>query len=150
MRRIRLTAYMLFFLVCAVLLPACGEIAPAIPEGMSPEETVRYYFERMDQKDRPGMDAVVAEDQRGADAELEHLVSVSLIGCEEETDADGLGFNESWCAGEPYDIAKVRDRFDIEYENGGGGGFDNGQYDWSFWLVKENADANWMIVMWGC
>ncbi len=139
MKRIRAAVLLLL----AVLLPACGAV------GMTPEETVRYYFERMVKRDEAGMNAVVAEELRGAEAELEHLVSVKLLSCEQETDESVMPFQDHWYDGDPYDIALVRATFEIEYENGGGGGFDNGEYHWNFWLVKDSEEADWQIAMSG-
>ena len=130
-------------LLLTVLLPACS----AGP--MTPEETVRCYFERMGRKDQDGMDSVLVEEQRGTNAELEHLKSVELISCVQEEDQTVMPFQDHWYSGEATDTALVRATFKIEYENGGGAGFDNGEYHWYFWLVRGEEDSGWRIAMSG-
>ena len=39
--------------------------------------------------------------------------------------------------------------FDINYKNGYGAGFQNGVYNWEYYLAKKSEDAPWLIVMWG-
>jgi hypothetical protein len=131
------------FLLLAVLLPACSA------GSMTPEETVRYYFERMGKKDQGGMDSVLVEEQRGADAELDHLISVEMVSCVQEKDESVLPFQDQWYTKDAADKALVRAAFKIEYENGGGAGFDNGEYHWYFWLVKESQNSDWRIAMSG-
>lgn len=128
-------------LLLAVMLPACSAAH------MTPEQTVKRYFERMGRKDQAGMDELVVEEHRGEDAELERLISVELTRCEPETDASVMPFQSHWYSGDDYETALVRTTFCIEYENGGGAGFDNGEYNWYFWLVKDSEHADWKIVM---
>jgi hypothetical protein len=120
-------------------------LTPTYNMDMTPEETVRYYFRCMSRKDRAGMDSVVAEECRGADAELDSLKRVELISCVRENSA-ALAVNSNCC--EPYEAA-VRATFKIEYANGGGAGFDNGEYHWCLHLVRNSADDGWKIVMSG-
>jgi len=116
---------------------------------MTPEETVRYYFRCMGKKDKDGMDSVVAAECRGVDAELGNLKRVELLSCARDTEAPGTAAIDEGDCGEPYDTALVRATFAIEYENGGGAGFDNGEYHWCFHLKKDRANDNWKIVMSG-
>jgi hypothetical protein len=128
-------------LLLAVLLPACGAVR------MTPEQTVKRYFGRMGRKDQAGMDELVVAEHRDTDAELERLSFVELTRCKLETDQSVMPLQSHWYTGDVSDTALVRTTFYIEYENGGGAGFDNGEYNWYFWLVKDSEDASWKIVM---
>jgi hypothetical protein len=133
----------------AVLLLLTAPMPAYSADMMTPEETVRYYLRCMGRKDKSGMDSVVAEECRGADAELDNLKRVELLSCLKEANPPAVADLPGVDGGAPYDTALVRATFAIEYENGGGAGFDNGEYHWCFHLVKDRADGDWKIVMSG-
>lgn len=134
------SVFLLIFILCGC--------STAVSKRLSAGETVQYYFEQFNQKNQKQMELVVNEEQRGVGYDLDNLIAVKLISMEEEKDA--VDFNSAWYDGQPEEIAMVRVTFDIEYKNGGGAGFDNGSYQWNYYLVKENEDSDWVIVMWGC
>lgn len=136
-------------LICTFL--GCSLAAsrtPEAPRGMSPEETVQYYFLQFNNKNQSGMDSVVYKKMQGMDSDLGNLVYVKLNSCVEEKDASKIEIENSWY-NSPYKISLVNVTFDINYKNGGGDGFSNGKYEWKYYLVKENEKSDWIIVEWG-
>ncbi len=126
----------------------CG-CSTSTTKSMSPEETVRCYFSQFSDKSQSGMDALVYEKMRGKDFDLNHLNSVKLISCTEENDTSKISSNKEWYSN-PYKVALVHVAFDINYKSGGSsGGFNNGRYNWDYYLVKENEKSDWIIVQWG-
>ena len=115
---------------------------------MSPEKTVKYYFSQFNNKNQLGMDSVVYKKMQGTGSDLGNLVYVKLISCVEEKDASKIEIENSWY-NSPYKVSLVNVTFDINYKNGGGGGFSNGKYKWGYYLVKENEKSDWIIVQWG-
>ncbi len=144
------------FITKTMMLSSAPESTPTAdtaisspPAGMSPVETVQYYFSELNKKNQTNFESVVYEKQRGAQYDLANLNYVKLISCEENNSkTEQASFNNSWYP-DPYATSVLDVEFDINYKNGGGGGFTTGKYTWHFWLVKKDENSDWMIVMWG-
>lgn len=122
------------------------EVIP--PAGMSPEETVEYYFKQWSNKSSYGMDSVVYSKNRGAEFDLNKLNYVKLLSFVEETDKSKINLSESLYPN-PYKVTMVNVKFIVDYKSGGGGGFSNGSYSWQYYLVKDSEKSDWIIVEWG-
>jgi hypothetical protein len=114
---------------------------------MTPEETVRRYLKCMGKRDRTGMNAVTADKYHGADAALNGLMRVELLGCAREAGVFAAAQDDGY--GAAYERALVNAAFRIEYENGGGAGLDTGEYHWRFYLIRQRPDESWKIVLSG-
>lgn len=129
-----------------------GKIIEAATENkaqqLTAEETVKFYFDKMQKKDLSGMESVIADRMKGRNFELEKLKSVNLLECKEELNEDNIMYEDAWFPN-PYEIKMFNVVFTIEYEDGYGGGFDNDEYIWQYYLVKESEESDWVIVMWG-
>lgn len=113
------------------------------PIGMTPEETVQRYFYYWNEKNAAGMDSLIYEKSRG-NKQLNKLNSVELISCKEYTEKEN--WYEPWYQN-PYDYTRVDVTFTIDVKKGSA--FSDGTYDYKFYLVKENENSDWIIVMLG-
>ena len=127
-----------------------GTAVSPTSESMSAVETVQYYFSEFNNKNQTNFDSVVYEKMRGAQYDLADLNYVKLISCVEanNTQTGEAAWPDAWYPN-PYATAVVDVTFDINYKDGGGGGFSNGKVSWHYWLVKKDENSDWMIVMWG-
>ena len=114
--------------------------------GMTAAEAVRYYFKQWNAKNRQGMHGMECKGLQSAEFDMEHLNSVRLIGCTEETDPSKIDFQGSWY-GVQYPKAMVYVKFKVDYRGGEGAGFTNGTYEWRYYLVYE--DGGWVISQYG-
>lgn len=120
------------------------------PSGMSPEETVQYYYRQWSLRNSIGMDSVVYPRVRCYE-DFDGMISITLLTCEEITDPAVVneGYETWWYDKEPYAISYVDTTFDIEFGENTNTGFANGENCCGYFLVKENQYSDWVIVMWG-
>jgi len=136
----------IFCLILVLLFPLM--LASCAPEGMTPVETVQYYFKQWNAKNWTAMDSVVIDKMKSGPEE--GLIYVELLKCQEETDKSRIDFEPEWYDKTPYKVALVYADFDIKYDENAMTGFDNGEQDgYSFYLVKDGADSDWKIASWG-
>ncbi|OJU10347.1 MAG: hypothetical protein BGN88_02230 [Clostridiales bacterium 43-6] len=130
----RTTAIILVFILVLV-----GCVKTTRPQGQSPEETVQLYFSYWQMKSIHKMDSLVMPQQRGADYELNKLQSIALKSCKETKNPE-----------EKSELSTmVYVEFEVNYKGGSGSGMENGVYHWSYRLVKETEEKDWMIAGWG-
>lgn len=120
-----------------------------VPKGMTPEQTVRLYFEYYSKRDSAGMNSLVIKTYRSRNYNLRNLDYVKLFSCKEREDKGQ--WYEPWYE-DPYDYAVVDVSFEIKFiKNAPDSGFNEGvnNLDSQYFLVKENENSDWIIVMWG-
>lgn len=122
----------------------------AAPSGMSPVETVRYYYEQNSNRDNAKMNSVVYSKMRRY-VDFDGFISVKLLTCDEckNTEYIKQRFEPEWYDKTPYDIALVQTSFDIQYEDWANTSYSNGENYCDYYLVKNSADSDWIIVQWG-
>lgn len=149
MKRIITVVFLIAF-TCSPL-PACSPSpAPVRLTGrMSPEATVKFFFERYSKKDLEGMNSVVYEKAKIRDFLLDETESVKLISCEEDGDSVNIRFEDEWYNGEVYGRAVVHARYEIKFREGAAAPIENGENEFDFYLVKKGRDNDWVIVQWG-
>lgn len=120
------------------------------PSGMSPKETVTYYYEQWNRKDSEKMNSVVCTQDLYYD-DFVGFISVKLLECVEITDKNRVkeGFEPEWYDKKPYDIAYVETTFDVQYEDWTNTSLINGKNYCGFYLVKDTKDSDWIIVSMG-
>jgi hypothetical protein len=115
------------------------------PKGMSPTETMEYYFEHWDTQNYKQMDTVrhksVRLNRHGT------LLYVKLLSIEEGTGRGEIHYTHNLDA-EPYAMSVVKTEFEIAYEEGHGDGFSNGIVYMDYLLIKELKNSDWRIVRW--
>lgn len=115
---------------------------------MSPEETVRYYFEKMGQKDKKAMDDVLSTQMKNTAYDFNNLESISLTSCEETRDSQKVNFNYSWYP-EASKVTAVTAVFEARFSQASSyNGIKDGSNSWLFYLAKNKDDADWVIVYW--
>jgi len=134
-------------LVILIIILAISGCSKQPPRGLNPVETVQYYFEQWGNKSPAGMNSVLYKKDSIFDFRegLRGLKNIKLDSCElGERPND---WYDAWYA-DPYDYAVVNTKFEIEFHP-----FDsvmaNGTYHWEFYLIKEKADSDWRLIMWG-
>ena len=125
-------------------------LSPPAPSGLSPEETVRYYYAQWNTRNNAGMNSVVHTPMRYQE-DFSGMISIKLLTCEEITDPDLIreGFETEWYEQAPYQIAYVDTTFDIELREDSNTGFENGLNYCGYFLVKDSENSDWIIVSWG-
>lgn len=116
----------------------------------TPEQTVRQYFEYWQAKNLNGMNSLkYGSPLTSTELALDDLNYVTLNSCKERTEY--IDFRKEWFDNKtPYKIARVDVSFTVDYKNEDSTNFTNGTYDyWSFYLVKETENSDWVIVMQG-
>lgn len=113
---------------------------------LTAEETIQQYFKYWQEKNPQGMDSLIIEDKKGADAQLDYLNSITLDRCVERTDKGN--WDILWYEN-PYDYTCVDVSFTINNKDGEAVALSDGTYDWQYYLVKASENSNWIIVMWG-
>lgn len=128
------------------------------PKGMSPIETVQFYFEQWNDKNTNGMDSVVCDEKKSIDYGKSHLIYVKLTKSIKETEKhmslEGIYFSDTFPDYIEYSIVEVE--FEIEYKKSlffsNAGGFHDGKSvidNWRFVLGKTRIESDWVIVSWG-
>lgn len=144
-------------IIATVILTGCTnqKKAQETPSGMSAVETIEYLYEKMNEKD---VEAVLSvyEDQyiertlldRDLGANLDDIISVELIGCEEETDSEFIKslYDNEWYP-DPYAIAIVWVEYDVKHVNGVGADGYDGVIPFGHTLVKADENSDWKIFM---
>lgn len=133
---------------------ATPDVLPAIDASSSPQDIVQFYFARWNAKDTGGMDdcRIEADRELYPYDDLQYEASVDLISLSTVPSDELEGrFNEEWYAN-PHGIALVEANFTITYNDEGkelhvSDGVTHDGY--MFWLVKEEPDGPWQIVMQG-
>lgn len=138
--------------LCAVLLfTACGsEKEKPSEKEKTAVEVVKEYFGYWANKDKASMDRLVIEKQRTEedDPDVTLVKSLKLNSCIEVTEE----MKEEWdpeLYADPYAFTYVDVDFDITFEGGVGSGYEDGNFQSRFYLVKEKEGSQWMIVKWG-
>jgi hypothetical protein len=139
-------------LVAAFALTACAK--PEIvdnPPGMTPEETVEKFFGYWSEKNLSGMNSLLggAYNDNPLDKITFHKQkSIELISCEEDAEKPDWDDEsaQNWFR-DPYDCASVTTRFIATVRPGSI--LTKGEHMYRFFLVKESAESDWMIVMYG-
>lgn len=133
--------------VCAIILFVVHIWPVPPPCNMSPEETVTYHFQQINNRSKKAMNSVVYSKMRSQSLSFWGLNDVKLLSCE-EADSSKINFQESWFSN-PYAISAVNVEFDINYKEDYGSGIANMTYHWQYYLVKRDKTSEWMIVQWG-
>ena len=141
-------AMKVIFVILFCALSVCSSTALTVPRGMTPEETVKYYFSQFSDRSQFGMDSVVCKKMQGADYDLGSLVYVKLISSVEDKNDPNISFDTDWYPN-AYKVTLVNVTYDIKYLTGDGGGQSNGRYEWQYYLAKDSAKSDWVIVQWG-
>lgn len=138
--------YAVLIAVCAgIILSVCGSKVEN-PSGMTAEETVQRFFSYWNEKNDKGMDSLEYEKLPKGGRELYYVNSLKLNSCIERKNYNKKDWNEPWFSN-PYDVACVDTNFTIDVRKGSA--LTSGTYGYTFYLVKESKDADWMIVMYG-
>jgi len=123
------------------------------PKGMTPLETVQFYFEQWNNKSRNGMNSVLSDEMKDTDS-MSYLIYVKLTKSIEETEKhmklEGVYFSETFPGYIEYSIVEVD--FEIEVKRSGfftnidlpdgKSIIENSRYV----LGKINEDSNWIII----
>lgn len=137
-------------------MPDTGRVTAAALEDIAapPQDVIRYYFQRWQDKDVDGMEAcLVAADRGLADYDdLGMIDSVTLLAMRRATDADAqAGFDPEWYEGAA-EVAQVLVDCAIAY-NAQGQDFyvtdGHERLNYPFWLVRESQEGGWRIAMQG-
>lgn len=140
---------LLSFCLCIAMLTGCIGKVEATPPNMSEKETVMYYFEKYNEKDFEERESVVFQKTRGQKLDLDRLNYIKLIDCEIEPDKDKINFEKNRKAiKDPYDVALLYVKFEINYREDSAGHLPNGIYQWEYYLAKETEHSDWRIVRW--
>lgn len=149
----KLTVITACMICMALLFAGCGKKEEPVKEEKQPqsaEDVVKQYFAHWKEKDKESMDQLVLESQRqeGYDPDVELVESLDLESCkevpkEEQDEWDPQLFPD------PYDYTAVDVSFNITFEGGEGAGYQDGDYQSRFLLMKEKKDSDWIIVTWG-
>lgn len=128
------------------------------PQGMTPNETVEFYFKQWNDKNISAMDSVVRDEMKDIDYGLSTLVYVNLTKSVEETEKH-MNLEEQYLSDTfpgyiDYSVLEVE--FEVEYKQSlffdDTGGFPNGKSvvdNWRFILGKIYEDSDWIILSWG-
>jgi|LSQX01.2.fsa_nt_gb hypothetical protein len=116
----------------------------------TPEDIVRQNFEYWQAKDLAKMNSLVyGRPLTNTELELDELNYVKLNYYKERT--ENVEFRKEWFDNKtPYKFAQVDISFTVDYKTEGSTNYNNGTYEyWSFYLVKETENSDWVIVMQG-
>ena len=113
------------------------------PSGMTPVETVQKYFYYWNAKSDRGMSSLEYKGMPKGDRELYYVNSVKLNSCTQDENYDKSGWPEPWYQN-PYDCARVYADFTIDTKDR-----PSETYTYTFYLVKESKNADWIIAMYG-
>lgn len=138
----------IFLLTCTVLVIVYF-VNARCPRGMSPGETVEYYFNSWDKQNYIKMNSVVGNsdlkefwffnfDQNG----------INLIECSDDKTVNKEDVKNSPYKN-PYDTRVVRAAFKPDFKSGYNSGLTNQVYEWNFYLQKKNKSSDWKIVGFG-
>ena len=127
-------------------------------QGMSPVETVQFYFEQWDNKNTEAMNCVLCDEIKNTDYGKSHLIYVQLTKSIEETEKhmnlEGEYFKNTFPGYVAYSVVEVE--YEIEYKKSrffnNTGGFPDGKSiidNWRFVLGKTDEKSDWIIVSWG-
>ena len=128
-----------------------GDSSTPAPAGMSPVETIQYFYQKMNEKDQAALESVYYDKYtENMYWGFDELISIELVSCEELTDTEFIEtfYSEAWYEN-PYDIAIVNVTYDVKYEGGIGPAEYDGVYETNYTLVKADEYSDWMIVMAG-
>ena len=144
-------------------LSGCFSKSPLVTpsQGMTPVETVQFYFEQWNNKNTNGMNSVVRDEMKGSGSGNSHLVYVKLTQSVEETEKhmnlEGTYFSDTYPGYVEYSVVEVE--FEIEFKSyfldfwlEETGGFGVGKHNidnWSYTLGKINEESDWIILDWG-
>lgn len=140
-RKFKIGIAVILVLLCASLLTVYL-VKSTPPHGMSPEETVQFYFDAWNKKDCIKQNLLIkstAEKSWLPDFELN---SVKLIECEERRDSGEK--HEQWYDESAYDFTRVWAKFEEDRAD-----FGTHTYTWHFDLIREKQSSDWKIVMYG-
>lgn len=111
----------------------------------SPEGTIARYFKYWNNKDVKGMNSLTIEARQGQNNNpdpLDGMLFVKLLDCTKRLD-NGY-WQEDWYP-DPYEYVCLDVSFEKHYLDEE----DNRQENWQYYLVKESADSDWKIAMYG-
>jgi len=150
MKKKKLTLFAVIAAAGLAIIAAVWMLIPHPPSGMSPEETVRYYYSQWGRHSNAGMNAVVYAPVRYPEG-FSGMISLELLTCEEVHDMAVVqeGFESEWYNDTPYQVALVHTTFDVQYRDDAMTGLSNGVNYCDYYLVKKSAGSNWIIVSWG-
>jgi len=138
-----LTALAVLTLIFA--MTGCNQ-AKEPPTGMTPVETVQYYFDQWENKNLAGMNGVCYQKLSETSYEMFYgLKYVNLNSCRLGDRPDD--WDEAWYSN-PYAHAVVDTEFEV-YFNPPNSVMANDTYQWRYYLIKETADSDWRLIMWG-
>ena len=134
-------------------------VAPVVtPQGMTPVETVQFYFEQWNDKNRKAMNSVIRDEMKSYGSFNSQFVYVELINAIDATEkylkSYGIPSKSTYPNYVQYAVVEVE--FEIEYKKGGffsdSDGFPYGKTfvdNWHYVLGKTDEEADWSILDWG-
>ncbi|WP_249313659.1 DUF4829 domain-containing protein [Congzhengia minquanensis] len=139
--------------VLVLLIILCYTLyIPTRPHGMSPEETVNYYFEQYNDKNIKKINSITHPSHRsnGAELDFNKLISVKVINLQEEKDSNKIFFDyKEVYSSPPYQVSMVRAKYDIQFKGEFGSTTRSGINETNFYLIKKHEDSDWLIVSMG-
>lgn len=142
----RKTIYIISIAVCAVIILSVRSSKIENPSGMTAEETVQRFFYYWSTKNDKGMNSLEYGKLPKGGRELYYINSLKLNSCVKRKNYNKKDWYEPWFSN-PYDVACVDTDFTIDVKKGGV--FTSGTYGYTFYLVKKDKNADWIIVMYG-
>jgi len=136
------------------IAPSASHIENAPKVVAPPEAVVTQWFECFKNKDIDGIEKLLPEYRHGINYDMDHLLGLELLRCEEVKNPNDRRFYYFAEHGykNAYGKAIVETTFVIEYDDSGNNaGFGPGKstHFWGFNLVQEIEDSQWRIFDWG-
>jgi len=138
----------LIMLTLVLTIAGCKKSSQEPPKGLTPVETIQYYFEQWNNKNPVGMHSVYCDSVKVTIFEerlaLRGLRYVKLNSCVLDDSHD----RSKWYP-DAYSCSVVVTEFEINFRSGHSDSIANGTFIWRYWLIKETSDSDWRLIQWG-
>lgn len=143
----------LIVLMCLLLQCLSGCTAGiSSKNSMSPEQVLKEHFKLLNEKKVNKLEQTVTKRHEGTLWGTENLEYIKIISIEEDTtEATKSGYLDYGAGAKkkPTDLKIFKVKYEVKYKDDQKGPQPSGEYEWNYFLIKENKDSPWLIDDWG-